>query len=113
MIQSALVVYQSANFSDLMGAVIQAEMDVRRREGEFKDKCPFQIQSSQSGQKSKKPIQPGGPSKGLPTTSNYQEIVYHGKTKERKSLIFASRAWKAMKSRRSLPNNGKLDEGRH
>ncbi|XP_073020904.1 uncharacterized protein [Primulina eburnea] len=33
-IQSALAVYQPTNFSDLMGAAIRAEADIRRREGE-------------------------------------------------------------------------------
>ncbi|XP_075486328.1 uncharacterized protein LOC142525931 [Primulina tabacum] len=31
-------------------------------------------------------------------TPNQEEIVYHGKSKERKSLLSASQAWKAMKS---------------
>ncbi|XP_075515424.1 uncharacterized protein LOC142550069 [Primulina tabacum] len=39
-IQSALAVYQPANFADLMGAAIRAETDIRRREGENKNKRP-------------------------------------------------------------------------
>ncbi|XP_073153550.1 uncharacterized protein [Henckelia pumila] len=31
-------------------------------------------------------------------TSNLDEVIYHGKTKEKKSLLSASQAWKAMKS---------------
>ncbi|XP_073152343.1 uncharacterized protein [Henckelia pumila] len=31
-------------------------------------------------------------------TSNLDEVIYHGKTKEQKSLLSASQAWKAMKS---------------
>ncbi|XP_075486356.1 uncharacterized protein LOC142525961 [Primulina tabacum] len=31
-------------------------------------------------------------------TPNQKEVVYHGKSKERKSLLSASQAWKAMKS---------------
>ncbi|XP_075504361.1 uncharacterized protein LOC142541784 [Primulina tabacum] len=46
-IQSALAVYQPANFSDLMGAAIRAETDIRRREGENKNKRPHIGQSSQ------------------------------------------------------------------
>ncbi|XP_073064126.1 uncharacterized protein [Primulina eburnea] len=39
-IQSALAVYQPTNFVDLMGAAIRAETDIRRREGENKNKRP-------------------------------------------------------------------------
>ncbi|XP_075515618.1 uncharacterized protein LOC142550272 [Primulina tabacum] len=35
-------------------------------------------------------------------TPNQEEIVYHGESKERKSLISASQAWKAMKSRENI-----------
>ncbi|XP_075518273.1 uncharacterized protein LOC142552383 [Primulina tabacum] len=48
-IQLALAVYQPANFSDLMSAAIRAETDIRRREGENKNKRPYIGQSSQSG----------------------------------------------------------------
>ncbi|XP_075491099.1 uncharacterized protein LOC142529448 [Primulina tabacum] len=51
-IQSALAVYQPANFADLMGAAIRAETDIRRREGENKNKRPHAGQSSQGGQTS-------------------------------------------------------------
>ncbi|XP_075507450.1 uncharacterized protein LOC142544275 [Primulina tabacum] len=50
-IQSALAVYQPANFADLMGAAIRAETDIRRRDGENKNKRPHISQSSQNGQK--------------------------------------------------------------
>ncbi|XP_075499325.1 uncharacterized protein LOC142537717 [Primulina tabacum] len=71
-IQLALAVYQPANFADLMGAAIRAETDIRRREGENKNKCPHIGQSSQGGQKFRKPNQSGGPSSGQPSAANYQ-----------------------------------------
>lgn len=37
-----------------MGAVTRAELDIRRRECEYKNKCPFQGQSSHNGPKFKK-----------------------------------------------------------
>ncbi|XP_075478816.1 uncharacterized protein LOC142519670 [Primulina tabacum] len=40
-IQSALAVYQPANFSDLMGAAIQAETDIQRKEKEIRNKRPM------------------------------------------------------------------------
>ncbi|XP_073313633.1 uncharacterized protein [Primulina huaijiensis] len=73
-IQSALAVYQPANFSDLMGAAIRAETDIQRREKEFKKKSPMTSQSSRSNQTFKKPKQSGGPSKGPSPTSSYQDI---------------------------------------
>ncbi|XP_073313449.1 uncharacterized protein [Primulina huaijiensis] len=73
-IQSALAVYQPANFSDLMGAAIRAETDIQRREKEFKNKRPMTSQSSRSNQTFKKPNQSGGPSKGPSPTSSYQDI---------------------------------------
>ncbi|XP_073153881.1 uncharacterized protein [Henckelia pumila] len=45
-IQSALAVYQPANFADLMGAAIRAESDIKRRENEFHNKRPLTGQSS-------------------------------------------------------------------
>ncbi|XP_075475739.1 uncharacterized protein LOC142510749 [Primulina tabacum] len=45
-IQSALAVYQPANFLDLMGAAIRAEADIRRREGENRNKRPLSGQPS-------------------------------------------------------------------
>ncbi|XP_075489433.1 uncharacterized protein LOC142528268 [Primulina tabacum] len=71
-IQSALAVYQPANFADLMGAAIRAETDIRRREGENKNKRPHAGQSSQGGQKFKKPNQSGGPSPGQTSAANHQ-----------------------------------------
>ncbi|XP_073291056.1 uncharacterized protein [Primulina huaijiensis] len=71
-IQSALAVYQPDNFPDLMGVAIRAETDIRRREGENKNKCPHIGQSSQSGQKLRKPNQSGGLASGQPSTANYQ-----------------------------------------
>ncbi|XP_075521385.1 uncharacterized protein LOC142554608 [Primulina tabacum] len=57
-IQSALAVYQPANFSDLMGAAIRAETDIQRREN----------------QSFKKPNHSGEPPKGPSPTTNYQAI---------------------------------------
>ncbi|XP_073121822.1 uncharacterized protein [Henckelia pumila] len=45
-IQSALAVYQPANFADLMGAAIRAESDIKRRENDFHNKRPLTGQSS-------------------------------------------------------------------
>ncbi|XP_075499417.1 uncharacterized protein LOC142537811 [Primulina tabacum] len=71
-IQSALAVYQPANFADLMGAAIRAETDIHRREGENKNKRPHADQSSQGGQKFRKPNQSGGPSSGQTSAANHQ-----------------------------------------
>lgn len=60
-IQTTLAIFQPTNFADLMGAAIRAKTDIRRREGEFKNKRPFSGQSSQGSQKSKKPSHQGGP----------------------------------------------------
>ncbi|XP_073042002.1 uncharacterized protein [Primulina eburnea] len=68
-IQSALAVYQPANFSDLMGAAIRAETDIQRRE-----KVRNNSQSSHSSQTFKRPNQSGGPSKGPSPATNYQAI---------------------------------------
>ncbi|XP_073317296.1 uncharacterized protein [Primulina huaijiensis] len=73
-IQSALAVYQPANFSDLMGAAIRAEADIQRREKEFKNKRPMNSQSSHNNQTFKKPNQSSGPSKGPSPATNYQAI---------------------------------------
>ncbi|XP_075515896.1 uncharacterized protein LOC142550703 [Primulina tabacum] len=73
-IQSALAVYQPANFAYLMGAAIRAETDIRRSEGEYKNKRPLTGQSSQGGQKFRKPSQSGGPSPGQPSTANHQGL---------------------------------------
>ncbi|XP_075500040.1 uncharacterized protein LOC142538611 [Primulina tabacum] len=71
-IQSALAVYQPANFADLMGAAIRAETDIRRREGENKNKRPHDGQSSQGDQKFRKPNQSGRPSSGQNSAANHQ-----------------------------------------
>ncbi|XP_075483853.1 uncharacterized protein LOC142524010 [Primulina tabacum] len=73
-IQSALAVYQPANFSDLMGAAIRAETDIQSREKENKNKRPMNSQSSRSNQTFEKPNQSGGPSKGPSPASSYQDI---------------------------------------
>ncbi|XP_073031162.1 uncharacterized protein [Primulina eburnea] len=73
-IQSALAVYQPANFSDLMGASIRAETDVQHREKEFKNKRRMSSQSPHNSQTFKRPNQSGGPSKGPPSATNYQAI---------------------------------------
>ncbi|XP_075473412.1 uncharacterized protein LOC142504429 [Primulina tabacum] len=159
-IQSALAVYQPANFSDLMGAVIRAETDMQRREKEFKNKRPMSSQPPRNGQTFKRPNQsgecrrasgvcfgcgksghriaeyptaanrPAGPNRGTGPNAgagpskpkedkpnarvfaitqekaddandvvlDQKEVVFQGKSKEQKSLLSASQAWKAMKS---------------
>ncbi|XP_075473982.1 uncharacterized protein LOC142505042 [Primulina tabacum] len=70
-IQSALAVYQPANFSDLMGAAIRAEADIRRREGENRNKRPPVNPPSQGRPMFKKPNQSGGPpSRKFPANNN-------------------------------------------
>ncbi|XP_073153940.1 uncharacterized protein [Henckelia pumila] len=56
----ALAVFQPANFSDLMGAAIRAESDIKRREDDFKNKRPLSGQSSAIGPTPKRPNQSGG-----------------------------------------------------
>ncbi|XP_075499779.1 uncharacterized protein LOC142538318 [Primulina tabacum] len=73
-IQSALAVYQPANFSDLMGAAIRAEADIQRREKEIRNKRPMNDQSSHGSQPFKKPNHSGEPSKGPSPASGYQAI---------------------------------------
>ncbi|XP_075479449.1 uncharacterized protein LOC142520334 [Primulina tabacum] len=73
-IQSALAVYQPANFSDLMGAAIQAEADIRRREGENRNKRPLNSQPSQGRPVFKRPNQSGGPPSGKFPATNYQGL---------------------------------------
>ncbi|XP_075492389.1 uncharacterized protein LOC142530440 [Primulina tabacum] len=73
-IQSALAVYQPANFSDLMGAAIRAETDIQRRVKEIRNKRPMNNQSSHGSQSFKKPNHSGGPSKGPSPASGYQAI---------------------------------------
>ncbi|KAG6518386.1 hypothetical protein ZIOFF_021861 [Zingiber officinale] len=50
-IQSSLAVYEPTNFADLMEAAIRAEMDIKRREYEGKNKRPLASQSSPSEQR--------------------------------------------------------------
>ncbi|XP_075524472.1 uncharacterized protein LOC142556859 [Primulina tabacum] len=70
-IQSALAVYQPANFSDLMGAAIRAETDIRRREGENRNKRPPVNPPSQGRPIFKRPNQSGGPPSGkFPANNN-------------------------------------------
>ncbi|XP_073064147.1 uncharacterized protein [Primulina eburnea] len=72
-IQSALAVYQPANFADLMGAAIRAEADIRRREGENRNKRPLNSQPSQGRPVFKRSNQ-GGPPSGQSTATNYQGL---------------------------------------
>ncbi|XP_073024198.1 uncharacterized protein [Primulina eburnea] len=72
-IQSALAVYQPANFADLMGAAIRAEADIRRREGENRNKRPLNSQPSQGRPVFKRPNQ-GGPPSGQSPATNYQGL---------------------------------------
>ncbi|XP_073138984.1 uncharacterized protein [Henckelia pumila] len=69
-IQLALVVYQPAKFADLMRVAIRAKSDIKHRESDFKNKRPLTNQSSQNGQKSKRPNLSGGASKGTFTAPN-------------------------------------------
>ncbi|XP_075504504.1 uncharacterized protein LOC142541946 [Primulina tabacum] len=118
-IQSALAVFKPNSFADLMGAAMSAETDIKRREEENKNKRPIVNQSTQNGPKFKKPNYLGGHFKGSSgntgnregkwcdtycqrkdirlQTPTKEEVIYHGKSKERKSLLSASQAWKAIK----------------
>ncbi|XP_075497877.1 uncharacterized protein LOC142535347 [Primulina tabacum] len=73
-IQSALAVYQPTNFSDLMGATIRAEADIRRREGETRNKRPLNSQPSQGKPMFKRPNQSGGPPSGKFPANNHQGL---------------------------------------
>ncbi|XP_075499108.1 uncharacterized protein LOC142537482 [Primulina tabacum] len=73
-IQSALAVYQSANFSNLMGAAIRAEVDIRRREGENRNKRPPSGQPYQGKPMFKRSNQSGGPLSGQSPATNYQGL---------------------------------------
>ncbi|XP_073035166.1 uncharacterized protein [Primulina eburnea] len=55
-IQSALAVYQPANFSDLMGAAIGAEADIHRREGKTGTSDPLSASLPRENQCSRGPI---------------------------------------------------------
>ncbi|XP_075486462.1 uncharacterized protein LOC142526075 [Primulina tabacum] len=68
-IQSALAVYQSTGFDDLMGAATRAETDIKRREDENKNKRPLTVQSFQGKQQVKRSNQSSGPFKGTPSNS--------------------------------------------
>ncbi|XP_073041922.1 uncharacterized protein [Primulina eburnea] len=63
-IQSALAVFKPSSFSDLMGAAMSTETDIKRREEENKNKRPLNSQSMQNGPKFKKPNYLGGSFKG-------------------------------------------------
>ncbi|XP_075515413.1 uncharacterized protein LOC142550056 [Primulina tabacum] len=63
-IQSALAVFKPNNFSDLMGAAMSAETDIKRRDDENKNKRPMSSQSTQNSPKFKKPNYSGGSFKG-------------------------------------------------
>ncbi|XP_073119512.1 uncharacterized protein [Henckelia pumila] len=69
-IQSALAVFQPANFADLMGAAIRAESDIKRREDDFKNKRPLSGQSSATGTTPKRPNKSGGSFKGTVSVPN-------------------------------------------
>ncbi|XP_075515559.1 uncharacterized protein LOC142550206 [Primulina tabacum] len=73
-IQSALAVYQPANFSDLMGVAIRAEADIHRREGENRNKRPPSGQPSQGKPMFKRPNQSSGPLSGQSPAINYQGL---------------------------------------
>ncbi|XP_073041787.1 uncharacterized protein [Primulina eburnea] len=73
-IQSALEVYQPANFSDLMGAAIRAEADICLREGENRNKRPPISQPSQDRPMFERPNQSGGPPSGQFSTNNHQGL---------------------------------------
>ncbi|XP_073035323.1 uncharacterized protein [Primulina eburnea] len=73
-IQSALVVYQPTKFSDLMGAAIQAEADILRREGENRNKRPPVSKPSQGKPVFKRPNQSGGPPSGQFLANNHQGL---------------------------------------
>ncbi|XP_075492419.1 uncharacterized protein LOC142530466 [Primulina tabacum] len=73
-IQSALAVYQPANISDLMGAAIRAEADIRRREGKNRNKRPPVNPPSQGRPMFKRPNQSGGPPSGKFPANNNQGL---------------------------------------
>ncbi|XP_073119751.1 uncharacterized protein [Henckelia pumila] len=73
-IQSALAVYQPANFADLMGAAIRAESDIKRRENNFNNKRPLSGQSSSNGHVSKRPNHSGELSKETLSAPNHPQI---------------------------------------
>ncbi|XP_073067195.1 uncharacterized protein [Primulina eburnea] len=73
-IQSALAVYQPANFSDLMGSAIRAETDIQRKEKEIRNKRPMNDQSSHGSQSFKKSNHSDEPSKEPSPASGYQAI---------------------------------------
>ncbi|XP_073033785.1 uncharacterized protein [Primulina eburnea] len=63
-IQSALAVFKPNNFSDLMGAAMSAETDIKSREDENRNKRPLVNQTTQNGPKFKKPNHSSGPPRG-------------------------------------------------
>ncbi|XP_073017989.1 uncharacterized protein [Primulina eburnea] len=72
-IQSSLAVYQPTSFTDLMGASIRAETDIKRREDENKNKRHLTGQSSQGKPPFKRPNQSSGSFKGASSHPTYQE----------------------------------------
>ncbi|XP_073046150.1 uncharacterized protein [Primulina eburnea] len=73
-IQSALAIYQPANFLDLMGAAIQAETDIRRRGRENRNKRPLVSHPSQGIPMFKRLNQSGGPPSGQFPANNHQGL---------------------------------------
>ncbi|XP_073035290.1 uncharacterized protein [Primulina eburnea] len=63
-IQSALAVFKPNKFSDLMGAAMSAETDIKRPEEENKNKRPMSSQFTQNGPKFRKPNYSSGPPRG-------------------------------------------------
>ncbi|XP_075515776.1 uncharacterized protein LOC142550587 [Primulina tabacum] len=63
-IQSALAVFIPNNFTDLMGAAMSAETDIKRREDENMSKRPLVNQTTQNGPKYKKPNHSSGSPRG-------------------------------------------------
>ncbi|XP_073021621.1 uncharacterized protein [Primulina eburnea] len=73
-IQSALAVYQPAKFSDLMGAAIRAQADIRRIEEENRYKRPHSSHPSQGKPMFKRLNQSGGPPSGQSPVNNHQGL---------------------------------------
>ncbi|XP_073129040.1 uncharacterized protein [Henckelia pumila] len=73
-IQSALAVYQPANFADLMEAAIRAESDIKHHENDFRNKRHLTGQSSSNEKISKFPNQSGEFFKETYSAPNLQPI---------------------------------------
>ncbi|XP_075499246.1 uncharacterized protein LOC142537630 [Primulina tabacum] len=80
--QSALALFKPNNFTNLMGAVMSAETDIKRREEENKNKRPMVNQSTQNGPKFKKPNYSGGPFKGSAGNTGNKEGKWCGTCKQ-------------------------------